>query len=337
MTQDNKFNGTSLQELVEGVKANDRSVLSRAITLIESDAESHQALGQELLKELLPHTGGSTRIGITGVPGAGKSTFIESFGLHLISQGLKVAVLAVDPSSTLTKGSILGDKTRMESLAKDPNAFIRPSPSRGALGGVAHKTRETMLLFEAAGFDVVLVETVGVGQSEASVRSMVDFFMILLIAGGGDELQGIKRGVLELVDAILINKADGDNRAAAVRARDEYSRALHYLQPATEGWETQAKCVSALEREGIDEVWQMIGQFVDTARKSGLLEERRTEQTKEWFRAMVTERLTRRFYGDKKVRDSLTSFESQVLDHKLPATQAAADLLALFFDDSRNE
>jgi LAO/AO transport system kinase len=240
----------SVDDYVSGVLAGDRTILGRAISLVESNALAHLDMAQEVLKQLLPHTGRSIRVGITGVPGVGKSTFIESFGMHLLAQGHRVAVLAVDPSSSVTRGSILGDKTRMERLARENDAFIRPSPTGGGRGGVARKTRETILVCEAAGFDVVLLETVGVGQSETMVRSMVDFFLLLMLAGAGDELQGIKKGIMELADALAITKADGDNIHKTQNARADYNRALHYLAQATEGWHTRAYTCSAVTREG---------------------------------------------------------------------------------------
>ena len=247
---DLKRKNLSVDDYVTGVLSFDRNILARTITLIESNNPTHHNTAQEVLTKLLPHSGKSLRIGITGVPGAGKSTLIEALGMYLIKQGHKIAVLTVDPSSTVTKGSILGDKTRMENLSKEKNCFIRPSPSGGNLGGVTRKSRETITACEAAGFNIILIETVGVGQSEVTVRSMVDFFLLVLIAGAGDELQGIKRGIMELTDAILINKADGDNEKKANIARSDYNNALHYLQPATKGWNSQAFSGSALTWKG---------------------------------------------------------------------------------------
>jgi LAO/AO transport system kinase len=317
-------------DYVEGILSGDRTSLARAITLVESNSTRHFALAQDILKSVLPKTGGSIRIGVTGVPGAGKSTFIEALGSYLTGEGKMVAVMAVDPSSTITGGSILGDKTRMERLATDRMAFIRPSPSGGALGGVARKTRETILLFEAAGFDVTLVETVGVGQSETTVRSMVDFFLLVLVPGAGDELQGIKRGVVELADAILINKADGANVIPAQTARLEYERALHYLQPATEGWQTLAMTASALTGDGVAEVWGKIQDFASSAKASGAFKRRRQAQEKNWVRELVESRLAEKFYANIEIQQLLPLLENAVMTGEMPAAVAAQKLLDVF-------
>lgn len=320
------------EEYVAGVLSGDRTLLGRAITLVESNSPAHFEQAQEVLRVLLPHAGGAARIGITGVPGAGKSTLIEALGSFLTDSGHKVAVTAVDPSSSRTGGSILGDKTRMERLAANPGAFIRPSPSGGVLGGVARKTRETILLFEAAGYDVVLVETVGVGQSEITVRSMVDFFLLVLVAGAGDELQGIKKGVVELADAILVNKADPDNRVAAEVARGEYERALHYLQPATAGWRSRVLCASSLSGEGIPEIWGMISEFRSVARASGALDGRRREQEREWMHSLIEQQLRERFRAHPEVVRLLPELEAEVMAGRVPATAAARRLLEVFHE-----
>lgn len=320
----------SVDDYVKGVLEGDRTILARTITLIESNSPSHQETASEVLKKILPYSGNSLRIGITGVPGAGKSTFIESLGVNLVNSGHKVAVLAVDPSSTVTKGSILGDKTRMEKLAREPNCFIRPSPSGGTLGGVTRKSREIILVCEAAGFDVILLETVGVGQSEVTVRSMVDFFLLLLIAGAGDELQGIKKGVIELADAILINKADGDNKIKAKIAKTDYSNALKYLQPATKGWRTEAYTCSAINGEGIDEIWNVIKDFEITTKKNGIFVERRKQQILSWITTMVDDSLRELLNNNLTFKKIIPQLEQDVLTGKLLAPQAAEMIIKLF-------
>jgi LAO/AO transport system kinase len=316
-----------VDEYVEGVLGGNRNALGQAITLVESNAATHMHLAQDVIKRLLPHTGNSIRVGITGVPGVGKSTFIEALGMYLIEAGHRVAVLAVDPSSTKTGGSILGDKTRMESLSRDLRAFIRPSPSGGTLGGVTRKSRETMLICEAAGFDVILVETVGVGQSETTVRSMVDFFLLLMLTGAGDELQGIKKGIMELADALLINKADGDNKLRARTAKAEYNRALHYLEPATKGWQTQAYTCSAAKGEGIHEIWSVIEGFTEKTRESGVFEERRRSQTLDWVYSMVEEHLLKNFFDNATVKSMRSWIEKAVIEGHMPPTVAVRKLL----------
>jgi LAO/AO transport system kinase len=320
----------SVDDYVSGVLAGDRTILSRAITLVESNSKAHSRLASQVVKALMPHTGNSIRVGITGVPGAGKSTFIDALGVRLCDRGGKVAVLAVDPSSSVTKGSILGDKTRMESLARHKNAFIRPSPSGGTLGGLTRKSRETLLLCEAAGHEVILVETVGVGQSEAAVRSMVDFFLLMVITGAGDELQGIKKGVMELADAILINKADGGNILKANATRAEYERILHYIRPATEGWKTGAFLCSAATGSGIDEMWDVIGEFMGNVKASGVFAERRRQQTLAWVYSMVEDYLKQKFYGCDAVTQARPGMESRVISGDLSATEAAAELIRIF-------
>jgi LAO/AO transport system kinase len=311
------------------VLAGDRTVLARAISLIESNAPAHQSAAQQVLAQLLPETGRSRRLGISGIPGAGKSTFIEALGCQLTATGHKVAVLAIDPSSSVTGGSILGDKVRMEKLSREPRAFIRPSPSAGSLGGVARKTREAILVCEAAGFDVVIVETVGVGQNEVTVRSMVDCFLVLMIAGAGDEVQGIKKGIIELADALIINKADGENRPRATAALAEMTRVLHYLHPATEGWQTPALLASALTGEGMAEIWQMTTRFFDHVQASRGLDRRRRAQAVEWMHALIMEGLRTQFYASSDVRNRLPGLESAVADGRMPALAAAVELLGL--------
>ncbi|KON87122.1 transporter [Sporosarcina globispora] len=319
-----------LNVLEEGILNGSRSVLARAITLIESNAEQHFRHAQELLHMLLPQSGRSLRVGITGVPGAGKSTFIESFGTYLCDLGLKVAVLAVDPSSSISGGSILGDKTRMEQLSRNPRAFIRPSPSAGKLGGVHRKTRETMLLCEAAGFDVILVETVGVGQSEVIVRDMVDFFMLLTLTGAGDELQGMKKGIMELADAVIVNKADGSNKKLAEKTKAEYNRILHFLQPATKGWQTKAYTCSSVLNEGIPEIWKVIRTFEDTAKAADVFEERRRLQTKQWIHSMILDQLQFSFFYHPAIKPLLPKIENEVIAGNRTVTAAVEELFNIY-------
>ncbi|WP_407408384.1 methylmalonyl Co-A mutase-associated GTPase MeaB [Peribacillus sp.] len=328
----------SIPELKDGILTGERAKLAKGITLVESNAEHHFELAQELLHSILPHTGSSLRIGISGVPGAGKSTFIETFGTFLCNKGYKVAVLAVDPSSSINGGSILGDKTRMEELARNPQAFIRPSPSEGTLGGVHRKTRETMLLCEAAGFDVILIETVGVGQSEAIVRSMVDFFMLLVLTGAGDELQGMKKGIMELVDGIVVNKADGENIPLANRTRSEYSRILHFLQPATKGWAGKAYTCSSVTGKGIPEIWDVLQEFSQTTKLSGVFQERRRMQSKEWLYSLMDHQLKTMFYKNDTVKGLLPKLENEVMSGNKTVTKAVQQAFQSFSESlSSNE
>lgn len=320
----------SVEEYVEGVKKEDRMILAKAITLIESNAPKDFDKAQRVLQALLPRTGHSLRIGITGVPGAGKSTFIEAFGQLLCQQGYKVAVLAVDPTSSITGGSILGDKTRMQKLSREPNCFIRPSPSGGTLGGVARKSRETMMLCEAAGCDVILVETVGVGQSETTVRSMVDFFMLVVLTGAGDDLQGIKKGIMELADAIVVNKADGDNLERAKVTQGEYERMVEFIRPATEGWKTHAYRCSALQKTGLLELWAVMREFEKVTKKSGAFENRRQRQIIAWVKTMIDEHLHNLFYEDPVIKGRLPEVRAAVLAGVVSPSQAVAELIKTF-------
>ena len=313
---------------IEGVLRRDRMILARAITVIESNAAKHFELGQEIVQGLLPHGGRAVRVGITGVPGAGKSTFIESLGMRLIKEGRRVAVLAVDPSSTLSRGSILGDKTRMEYLSKEPNAFIRPSPSGGTLGGVARKSRETLLLCEAAGYDVILVETMGVGQSETTVRSMVDFFLVMVITGAGDDLQGIKKGLLELADAIVVNKADGANKQKALVTKADYNQVLHYLRPATEGWQTEAHTCSSINGEGVADIWQVVCGFMELMRQSGQLEKRRQQQNLTWVREITAQYIQKLVDANSAIAGPRQALEQAVLAGSLSPTAAVRQIIA---------
>lgn len=319
------------QTYVDGILAGNINLLSQAITLVESTSPRHHEKAQEIIEKCLPYTGKSIRIGITGVPGVGKSTFIEGFGSHLTSKGHKLAVLAIDPSSSRTNGSILGDKTRMELLSVDQNAFIRPSPSAGSLGGVARKTRESIILVEAAGYDVVFVETVGVGQSETAVHSMVDFFLLLMLAGAGDELQGIKRGIMEMADTLLINKADGNNRDNATRAKAEYQNAMHLFPPAESGWETKVDICSALTGEGLDKVWEYILSFKNHTAINGFFDYRRSQQSKMVMYESIDEQLKENFYTQDEIKNNLIDIEKDIVSAKVSPYIAARRLLEKYF------
>jgi LAO/AO transport system kinase len=322
---------SDLTDLAHGVRARNRAVLGRAITLVESNSPDDRRDAQELLSDLLPDTGDAYRIGVSGVPGVGKSTFIESLGLQLVVAGHRVAVLAVDPSSSISKGSILGDKTRMEKLAASDNAFIRPSPTGGSLGGVARKTREAILVCEAAGYDVVLVETVGVGQSEIAVAEMVDFFLLLKLAGAGDELQGIKRGILELADLIAINKADGENLEPAKLAQAEFARALGILRPAEEtGWTPRVVTCSGRTGAGLDEIWAIVGEHHELLSANGALERRRRRQLLGWMWSLVDEGLRSAVRENPEVARTLGALEHDVLQGKTTPTAAADQILSAF-------
>ena len=301
----NRKKQPSVNEFVERILAGDITFLSRAITLVESTNSKHQEKANQILNACLPYANKSVRIGITGVPGVGKSTFIESFGKHLTSLDKKVAVLAVDPSSSINKGSILGDKTRMEQLVTDENAFIRPSPSGTSLGGVAQKTRESIILCEAAGFDTIVIETVGVGQSETAVHSMVDFFLLLKLAGAGDELQGIKRGIIEMADAIVINKADGDNAKNAKLAKVEFNRALHLYPPKDNGWQPQVMVSSALHNQGIDAIYTMINNYISNAKKHSFFDKKRKNQNEYWLLETINQQLKDNFYNNPEIKKQL--------------------------------
>lgn len=316
----------SLDEYVNGILTGDRVILSRAITLIESANPSHFPLAQAIIERCLPHSGNSLRIGITGVPGVGKSTFIESFGKMLTGMGHKLAVLAIDPSSERTKGSILGDKTRMESLSVDPDAFIRPSPSGSTLGGVARKTRESIILCEAAGFDVILVETVGVGQSETVVKSMVDFFLLLMLAGAGDELQGIKRGIMEMADGLIINKADGDNKPKAIGAQAQYRAALKLFPKSENGWEVPVEVCSAREGFAIDKVWNMILQYEALTKNNGFFEKNRTEQNVNIFYNWINFTLQNDFYNNEEKAKEIERLLPMIRNKQISPYMAATEL-----------
>lgn len=320
----------SVSEMVEGILRGDITVLSRAVTLVESLVPEHQAMAQEVIEKCLPHSGRSRRIGITGVPGAGKSTSIDVFGLHVLKQGGKLAVLAIDPSSERTKGSILGDKTRMEKLSVHPDAFIRPSPSAGSLGGVARKTRETIVLCEAAGFNNIFVETVGVGQSETAVHSMVDFFLLIQLAGTGDELQGIKRGIMEMADGIVINKADGDNVERARLAQAQFRNALMLFPPTASGWKPEVITYSGYYELGISEVWDMIDRYFEYVENNGYFEQRRRQQSRYWMFETIHEKLRNNFYNYPGMEETLIHLEEEVLSNRLSSFIAARKALEFY-------
>jgi LAO/AO transport system kinase len=320
----------SPQAYIEGVLACDRMVLSRAITLVESSLPADQELAREVMDAVLPHSGTSIRIGITGVPGVGKSTFIESFGSYLTSLGKKLAVLAIDPSSQRSGGSILGDKTRMEQLSHNPMAYIRPSAAGTALGGVAARTREAMLLCEAAGFEVIFIETVGVGQSETAVRNMVDFFLLLMLAGAGDELQGIKKGIMEMADGLAITKADGDNKMPAKQAQAAYRNALHLFPPTQSGWIPKVLTCSAQANEGLEAVWQMICQYQEHTRLKGFFAHRRREQNLSWMHTAIEDMLKQHFYSHPAVAQHRKQLEQEVMAGNSGAVGAARFLFSVF-------
>lgn len=323
----NRRQQPSSKELIDGILTANITALSRAITLVESTNPEHTAKANEVIKGCLPHANQSIRIGITGVPGVGKSTFIETFGSYLTQLGKKVAVLAVDPSSSISHGSILGDKTRMEELVKDENAFIRPSASGDTLGGVARKTRESIILCEAAGFDTIVIETVGVGQSETAVHSMVDFFLLLKISGAGDELQGIKRGIMEMADAIVINKADGDNIKKANQAKLEFNRALHLFPPKKSNWQPKVTTCSAITKEGISEIWNTISDYTETTSATGFFQERRKEQNQFWMMETIDEHLKSNFYNHPEIIGQLVQIKKAVQNDEISPFAAAQFLL----------
>jgi LAO/AO transport system kinase len=316
----------NINEIIDGILSSHISYVSKAITLVESTKPEHQEQAQQIINTIIKHSGNSFRLGITGVPGVGKSTFIESFGLEVINRGHKLAVLAIDPSSQKNKGSILGDKTRMEQLSVHPKAFIRPSPSSGSLGGVTQKTKESILICEAAGYNYIIVETVGVGQSETAVHQLTDFFLLLMLAGAGDELQGIKRGIMEMADGMVITKADGINTDKAKLARAEYARALHLFPPTDNGWIPQVLTCSSTERNGISEVYDMIDKYKRHTETNHFFEIKRTNQTKQWLHQTINDTLIERFYTNPIVKDEILKIEKQLEQSLVNPYQAAMDL-----------
>ena len=326
----------TVDEFVAGILASDITCLSQAVTLVESNRPEHQAVAQQIIERCLPYSGRSMRIGITGVPGAGKSTSIDTFGMHLVKQGRRLAVLAIDPSSERSGGSILGDKTRMEQLSREKNAFIRPSPTAGSLGGVARKTRETIILCEAAGFDTIFVETVGVGQSETAVHSMVDMFLLILISGAGDELQGIKRGIMEMADVLAINKADGQNIKKALMAKAQYQSALRLFPMSASGWSPVATTCSAYTRDGLFDLWDTVEEFFKQIKGNGYFMRHRREQSQYWMRETINDELTRRFYDDRNVTAARSALEESVRQGTVSPFAAAHELLDLFFAEQHH-
>ena len=324
----------SIQDYQQGILSGNRMILSRAITLIESNLTEDKALAQSVLESILPHTGEAVRIGITGVPGVGKSTFIEAFGKYLTQQGKRIAVLAIDPSSQLTKGSILGDKTRMDELSREPLAYIRPSPTGASLGGVTHKTRETMLLCEAAGFEVIIIETVGVGQSETFVHGMVDFFLLLMLAGAGDELQGIKKGIMEMADLIAITKADSGNQHQAKLAQSEYQNALHLFPPDGSGWFPEVVTCSATEKNGIAKIWELVEKHRTLLSKNGKFAENRQQQNLAWMHDFIRQSLEEKFYQNPQITTQIHSINKAVSEGKKLPIHAALELLDTFYQQT---
>ena len=316
----------NINEMTDGILTSNISYVSKAITLVESTKHEHQEQAQQIINTIIKHSGNSFRIGITGVPGVGKSTFIESYGLEVINRGHKLAVLAIDPSSQLSKGSILGDKTRMEQLSVHPKAFIRPSPSSGSLGGVARKTKESIIICEAAGYDYIFIETVGVGQSETAVHQLTDFFLLLMLAGAGDELQGIKRGIMEMADGIVITKADGTNTDKAKMARGEYARALHLFPPTESNWIPEVLTCSSTENKGIKEVYDMIDKYKRHNVSSGFYKTKRAHQTKQWLHQTINDTLIDRFYSNPIIKEEILKIEKQLKKNQINPYQAAMDL-----------
>lgn len=325
----------NVSQYIKGITEGDRMILSRAITLVESSLPEHQLIAQQIIEKCISSSGKSVRIGITGIPGVGKSTFINAFGKYLTQKGMKVAVLAIDPSSTISKGSILGDKTRMEDLTMEDNAFIRPTPSSGVLGGVARRTRETIILCEAAGFDVIVVETVGVGQSETTVNSMVDFFLLLMQPGAGDELQGVKRGIMEMADAVVINKADGDMLNRAKVSQGEYANALHFFAMNSSGWVPRVEICSAKNKEGIDNVWNIINEYVEMTKGNDYFYSKRNRQALQLMHDTIADELKTHFYSSPNLIPMISDVEKQLLKNQTTSFAAAKKLIDIYFTKSQ--